>query len=106
MSKEKDHVADIMNKWYDAMEKNKVMVQPKASTLLGTILAGYNINPCDTKRDIWAEALTKRGGEFMDWYKSLTEQEQAIYHDKLTCTQAHKRDHVDPEIMKKKLLKG
>ena len=32
--KEKDYVADIMNQWYDAMSKNKVMVQPKASTLL------------------------------------------------------------------------
>ena len=100
MTNEKDHVADIMKQWYDAMEKNKVMVQPKASTLLGTILAGYKIEP-STTRDIWSEALKLRGGEFMDWYKNLTEEEQGIYHDKLTRRQDTKRDHVE-----KKLLKG
>ena len=100
MTNEKDYVADIMNQWYEAMEKNKVMVQPKASTLLGTILAGYKIEP-STTRDIWAEALKLRGGEFMDWYKNLTEEEQGIYHDKLTRRQDTKRDHVE-----KKLLKG
>ncbi len=100
MTNEKDYVADIMNQWYEAMEKNKVMVQPKASTLLGTILAGYKIEP-STTRDIWAEALQLRGGEFMDWYENLTKEEQGIYHDKLTRGQDTKRDHVD-----KKLLKG
>ena len=43
--KEKDYVADIMKQWYEAMDSNKVMVQPKASTLLGTILAKYKIGP-------------------------------------------------------------
>jgi len=100
MTNEKDYVADIMNQWYAAMEKNKVMVQPKASTLLGTILAGYKIEPSIT-RDIWEEALHLRGGEFMDWYNSLTKEEQGEYHNKLTKGQDTKRDHVD-----KKLLKG
>tara|TARA_R110002051_G_scaffold147641_1_gene220406 strand:+ start:263 stop:574 length:312 start_codon:yes stop_codon:yes gene_type:complete len=82
---ENDYVADIMNKWYKAMEENKVMVQPKASTLLGTILAGYSIESLSvTEKDVWAEALTKRGGEFMDWYKLLSEDEQAVYHARLS----------------------
>ena len=38
MTKEKDLVVQIMNEWYKAMEKNKISVQPKASTMLGTIL--------------------------------------------------------------------
>ena len=97
--KEKDYVADIMKQWYEAMDSNKVMVQPKASTLLGTILAKYKIEPTKP-RDIWAEALTKRGGEFMDWYKNLTEEEQAIYHEKLTHGQDTKRDHVEKQLLK------
>ena len=43
-----------------------------------------------------------KGGEFMDWYKNLSETEQNEYHNKLTYIQDHKRDHVD----KKHLLKG
>ena len=85
MTKETDYVADIMNKWYEAMEQNKVMVQPKASTLLGTILSRFKIEPReDNDRDIWAEALTKRGKDFMEWYKGLSEPQQAINHARLT----------------------
>tara|TARA_R110000824_G_scaffold5206_1_gene24143 strand:+ start:1007 stop:1315 length:309 start_codon:yes stop_codon:yes gene_type:complete len=102
MKKQIDYVADIMDKWYKAMEKENVGVQPKCATMLGTVLSGYKISLDTEKRDIWAEALTKRGGEFMDWYKSLTKAEQEVYHEKLTHVQAHKRDHVD----NKHLLKG
>jgi len=99
----KDHISDIMDTWYKAMEKENVGVQPKCATMLGTILTQYKIIPIEGyKRDIWAEALTKKGGEFMDWYKSLSESEQNEYHDALTYAQDHKRDHVD----KKQLLKG
>jgi len=102
MSKQIDYVADIMDKWYKAMENENVQVQPKCATMLGTILSGYKIEFNSDKRDIWAEALTKKGGEFMDWYKSLSKAEQEIYHEKLTHVQDHKRDHVE----NKQLLKG
>ncbi len=102
MNKQHDYVADIMQQWYDAMDKEKVGVQPKCATILGTIMAKYKITEKTDKRDIWAEALTKRGGEFMDWYQALSDAEQKEYHDKLTHMQDHKRDHVD----KKHLLKG
>ena len=36
----------------------------------------------------------------MDWYKSLTEEEQAIYHEKLTHGQDTKRDHVEKQLLK------
>ncbi len=101
MNKQKDYVAEIMQQWYDAMDKEKVGVQPKCATILGTIMAKYNITEAEP-RDIWAEALTKKGGEFMDWYKSLSTDQQTEYHEKLTHVQDHKRDHVD----KKTLLKG
>ncbi len=101
MNKQKDYVAEIMQQWYDAMDKEKIGIQPKCATILGTIMAKYKITEGEP-RDIWAEALTKRGGEFMDWYKNLTKEEQGIYHDKLTNKQDTKRDHVD----KKALLKG
>ena len=100
--KKTDYVAEIMQKWYNALEKENVGVQPKCATMLGTILAQYKITQKTDKRDIWAEALTLKGGEFMDWYKNLSETEQNEYHNKLTYIQDHKRDHVD----KKHLLKG
>ena len=34
MKNQKDKVAQIMNEWYHAMEKNNISVQPKASTIL------------------------------------------------------------------------
>ena len=101
MNKQKDYVAEIMQQWYDAMDKEKIGIQPKCATILGTIMAKYKITEAEP-RDIWAEALTKKGGEFMDWYKSLTDIQQNEYHEKLTYVQDHKRDHVD----KKQLLKG
>ena len=79
--KEKDYVADIMNQWYAAMEKNKVMVQPKASTLLGTILAKYQIEPHE-KGDIWAEYLTIKGGDFPAWWSTLSDDQKQEWSTK------------------------
>ena len=98
MSKQIDYVADIMDKWYKAMEKENVGVQPKCATMLGTVLSNYNITLNTDKRDIWAEALTIKGGEFIDWYKSLSEAEQNEYHEKLTYVQDRKRDK--PQLLK------
>ena len=72
----KDKVVQIMNEWYEAMEKNNISVQPKASTILGQILAKH-LN--DGTRDIWAEALTIKGGEFASWYASLSNDEKLEY---------------------------
>ena len=101
MKKEKDYIAEIMEQWYDSMDKENVGVQPKCATILGTIMTRYKIVDAEP-RDIWAEALTKKGGEFMKWYKSLSDVQQTEYHDKLNNIQLHKCDHVD----NKQLLKG
>ena len=97
MINNEDKVAQIMDEWYDAMATNKIMVQPKASTILGIILAKYL---SDGVRDIWAEALTKRGGEFMDWYKDLSPDEQDIYHARLS------EAPTNADLVNKQLLKG
>ena len=66
MSKQKEiSPEDIMQQWYDAMDKENVGVQPKCSTILGAILSKYKIVP--GKKDIWAEYQTVTGGEFTDW---------------------------------------
>tara|TARA_Y100000310_G_scaffold308669_1_gene352027 strand:- start:502 stop:801 length:300 start_codon:yes stop_codon:yes gene_type:complete len=75
----KDYVAEILQKWYDAMEQEKVGVQPKCVTMLGTILAEYNISPNTDKKDIWSIALTIKGGEFPDWYSGLSDIEKREY---------------------------
>jgi len=98
MNKQIDYVAQIMQQWYDAMDKEKVGVQPKCATILGTIMAKYNITPGTDKRDIWAEALKLPGGEFLPWYNALSENEKQEYKDKLMPLQDSKRD--------KQILKG
>ena len=77
----KDYVAQIMDEWYVAMDKENVGVQPKASTILGTILAGYKISPNHDKRDVWAEAMTIKGGDFPEWYNSLNVSEKKEYEE-------------------------
>jgi len=43
------YVSAIINEWYDAMGENNISVQPKATTLLNSILMKYQIksNPKD-----------------------------------------------------------
>ena len=99
--KQIDYVADIMDKWYKAMEKENVSVQPKASTILGTILSNYSITDSETKRDIWAIAMTIKGGEFPTWYASLSNSEKVEYEQgRVTASERY-----DPRF-NKQLLKG
>ena len=97
----KDHIADIMDKWYKAMEENKISVQPKASTILGTILADYTITTEKPARDIWAEALTVKGGEFAGWYEGLSNSEKLEYEQ----GRDRASNSFDPRN-RKQLLKG
>lgn len=102
MNKQKDYVADIMQQWYDAMDKENVGVQPKCVTILGTILAGYKIVPSTTdKRNIWAEAMTITGGEFPKWYDSLNDAEKKEYE----VGRQRASEKYDPRN-NKQLLKG
>jgi len=99
---EKDYVAQVMDEWYASMSSNNVSVQPKSSTLLGMILAKYDIKPKEDTRDIWDEYLTISGGQFKGWYDSLTEEQQNQWHADLKTSRRTNSDPVDT----KALLKG
>ena len=70
----KDLVVQIMKEWYDAMEKQNIAVQPKASTILGTILAKH-LN--DGEDDVFDRYMNTKAGEFDAFWKSLSNEEKA-----------------------------
>ena len=76
----KDLVLEIMNRWYQAMDKNNISVQPKASTILGTILADYKIKAkkgtdIDLK-DLWETYMNTTAKDLNKFIKSLSKQER------------------------------
>ncbi len=73
-----DYVAEIMQKWYDVMSKNNVQVQPKTSTMLGTILAEYDVKPKTkpTKEDLFNEYMNTKAGDHDAFWSKLTQQEK------------------------------
>tara|TARA_Y100001963_G_C6726728_1_gene421851 strand:+ start:176 stop:475 length:300 start_codon:yes stop_codon:yes gene_type:complete len=99
MTTKKDQVAEIMQQWYAEMESHGISVQPKASTILGTILAKHLTS--DEDRDIWAEAMTIKGGEFPAWYANLSKQEKIQYEE----ARQKASEKYDPRY-NKQLLKG
>lgn len=76
MNKENNNIAQIMDEWYLAMEENNVSVQPKVSTILGTILTKYNFTERNIPRDLWNEYLTIKGKDFESWYEGLSPMEK------------------------------
>ena len=95
-----DYTKQIMNKWYKAMEANNISVQPKAATILGTVLSHYDITEKQQEKDIWNEFLTITGGQFKGWYESLSEEDLKLFHEqrKKSKQTLHSKD--------KTLLKG
>ena len=69
-----DKVAQIMNEWYTVLGKNGVAIQPKASTILGTILAKH-LN--DGEPDVFERYMNTKGGEFESFWASLSNEEKA-----------------------------
>tara|TARA_R110001592_G_scaffold70741_9_gene216601 strand:- start:833 stop:1126 length:294 start_codon:yes stop_codon:yes gene_type:complete len=94
----KDKTKEIMDQWYSAMQDNKISVQPKASTILGTILAQYNISDKEDTKDIWAEFLTVTGGQLSDWYESLSEEDMKLFQKQRDL--AKKTFHSDRGLLK------
>ena len=95
-----DTTKQIMNKWYSAMEVNNISVQPKAATILGTILSEYTISKKEEEKDLWSEFLTITGGQFKGWYESLSEEDLKLFHEQRS--KAKKTLHT----VDKTLLKG
>ena len=84
----KDYVAQIMDEWYLAMASNNVSVQPKASTLLGMVLANYEMP----------------SNRFSSWYDSLSEAQKKEFDDQRKKTATDRNRTV--EKIAKALLKG
>ena len=99
--KRKDYVAEIIEKWLNAMDKENIGVQPKCITILGTMLSQYKVTPKDSVKDIWQQALNIRGGEFADWYSGLSKEEKVEY-DRARAAASAKYDNRN----NKELLKG
>ena len=109
-----DYVAEIMQKWYDTMEKANVQVQPKTSTMLGTILAEYDIRGTKsedqkptTMESVWTQYMNTKGGDFDDFWSSLSVKEK----DYIETRRQAMRDkyYADRGLIddnKKTLLKG
>ena len=104
MSKEKDLVVQIMNEWYKAMEKNKISVQPKASTILGTILAKH-LNEGDP--DVFETYLKTSANEIADFLQSLSNSEKAyIEEQRQAIYDQYKLTNKMADDQGKTLLKG
>ena len=99
---EKDYVAQVMDEWYLAMASNNVSVQPKSSTLLGMILANYDIKPKQEPRNLWDEFLTVPGGRFASWYDTLSEIQKKEFDEQRRKNASNRNRTVDT----KALLKG
>ena len=100
----KDKVIQIMNEWYSAMEKNNISVQPKASTILGTILAKH-LN--SDEEDVFDRYMNTKAGEFDAFWKSLSNDEKAYVEKRrqeMRDQYYAERGLVDHN--KKELLKG
>ena len=100
-----DKVAQIMNEWYSALGKNGVAIQPKASTILGTVLAKHLNNG---EEDVFDRYMNTKGGEFDAFWKSLSNDEKAYVEKRrqeMRDEYYAKRNLVD-EYKTKVLLKG
>jgi len=73
--------AQIIDEWYSVMAQNNISVQPKAATILGTILAKYDLSIKKETRDIWEESLTIKGSELTDWYNNLSNTDKMKYEE-------------------------
>ena len=101
MSKQ-EYVTRIMEEWYLVMAKNNVSVQPKTSTLLGMVLANYDIKPKYESRNLWDEFLSMPGGQCASWYDSLSE----IHKKEFDVQRQSKSSSRNKSVDFKALLKG
>jgi len=69
----KDKVTQIMDEWYTAMGKHGISVQPKASTILGTILAKHMNGSTE---DAYERYMNTPAGDFDMFWKSLSASER------------------------------
>ena len=104
MNKEKDLVVQIMKEWYDAMDRHGISVQPKASTILGTILAKH-LNEGDP--DVFETYLKTSANEIAEFLQSLSNSEKAyIEEQRQAIYDQYKLTNKMADDQGKTLLKG
>ena len=104
MKKEKDLVIEIMKEWYFTMDKHNIQVQPKASTILGTILAKH-LN--SDKEDVFDRYMNTKAGELESFWQSLSNDEKAYVEMKRQeMRDQYYADRGLVDHHKKELLKG
>tara|TARA_R100001443_G_scaffold57106_2_gene68004 strand:+ start:423 stop:734 length:312 start_codon:yes stop_codon:yes gene_type:complete len=103
MTSKNDRVAQIMEEWYSTMEKDNISVQPKASTILGTILAKHLNNG---KEDVFDRYMNTKAGEFDTFWSTLTQQEKNYVESKRQKMRDKYYADRGLEDDQKKLLKG
>ena len=74
----KDLTIKIMNEWYKAMEKNNISVQPKASTILGTILTKH----LNESEDVFDKYMNTKAAEQSTLWSSLSNSEKAYVEER------------------------
>ena len=82
MNKEIDHVIEVMNKWYSALKKNDAKVEPKAATLLGIVLAEYDLTPKEKEPDVFDKYLNTPAEKMNDFWKELSDSDKAFIEAK------------------------
>jgi len=82
MTKEKDYVIEIMNKWYSALKKNNSTVEPKAATLLGGILSAYDLTLKEKEPDVFDTYLSTPANKMNDFWKTLNDSDKAYIESK------------------------
>ena len=100
----KDYVAQVMDEWYLAMASNNVSVQPKASTLLGMVLANYEMKPKYEARNLWDEFLSMPSNRFSSWYDALSEAQKKEFDEQRKKNASSRNQPI--EKIAKSLLKG
>ena len=82
MNSEKDYVIEIMNKWYSALKKNDSKVEPKAATILGSILSEYDLSPKEKEPDIFDDYLNTSADKMNDFWNGLSDSDKAYVESK------------------------
>ena len=112
--KQNDYVADIMQQLYDETYKNGTSITPKVSTIIGTILAKYDITAKELPKkdshpmeDLWDRYMDTKGGQWQAFWSGLSQDEK----DYIEVRRQHARDKYYAERglednSRKSLLKG
>jgi len=75
--------AQIIDEWYSVMAQNNCMIQPKAATILGTILAKWEISTkIEPSLDIYEQYMNTTGGNLTNFWENLSESERAYVEEK------------------------